>query len=540
MRSFLLAAASCAALTACAATQAGAPAAPAPFAAATNVITANAIEAHIRFLASDLLEGREAGTRGYDIAAAYVESEYRLLGLQPGGIEGYYADVPLQEMTVVPEAAAMSIEGEALVHGEDFLVGTHPTLDASEVTAEAVFVGYGFDVPELGLDSYEGVDLDGKIAIVLFGTPEGLPSDVAAHLNSTRTKANMAAAHGAQAVIFLAAEGLTRFPFDRMRQYAGRPETSTAEAEADPSIRVRATIGEGAAQRLFAGTGHELSEIVETAREGGAFESFALGRTVHLAQATTRTDIESENVIGIIPGSDPDLADEVVVVTAHLDHIGICRPMAEEGEDRICNGALDNASGTAIMIETARAMREGPAPRRTVAFVALTAEEKGLLGAAHLAFNPTPALEGMVANINLDMPVIRYEFDDLIGFGAEHSSLGPVAERAVEAAGASLTPDPLPQQALFVRSDHYHFVRAGVPALFLMTGFSSPNEEDDEGQGFLRFLGGDYHAPGDEADAGVMFDQGAKFARINYEIITSIANADESPSWNADSPFNPQ
>lgn len=539
MRILLLAAASCAALTACAAGQAGAPVAAHTTQAATDFITADAIEAHIRFLASDLLEGREAGTRGYDIAAAYVESEYRLLGLEPGGLDGYYADVPLQEMTVVPGAAAMEIEGEALTHGESFLVGTHPTLDESDITAEAVFVGYGFDVPELGLNSYDGVDLDGKIAVVLFGTPEGLPSDVAAHLNSTRTKANMAAAHGAAGVIFVAAEGLTRFPFERMRQFAGRPETSTAEAEANPAIRVRVTIGRAAAERLFAGTGQELSALVETAREGGAFESFALGKTIHLAQATTRTDIESENVIGIIPGSDPQLVDEVVVVTAHLDHIGICRPMAEEGEDRICNGALDNASGTSIMIETARAMSQGPAPRRTVAFVALTAEEKGLLGAAHLAFNPPPALEGMVANINLDMPVIRYEFEDLIGFGAEHSSLGPVADAAARRSGASLTPDPLPEQALFVRSDHYHFVRAGVPALFLMTGFSSPDPEDDEGQGFLRFLGGDYHAPGDEADAGVRYDQGAKFARINYEIISAIANADESPSWNADSPFNP-
>lgn len=539
MRTLLFAAASLAVLTACAtpsvSTEAAGIAAP-----ATDVISANAIEAHIRFLADDLLEGREAGTRGYDIAAAYVESEYRLLGLQPGGNDGYRAAVPLQEMRVDPAGAVFELNGEALTYGEDFLVGAHPELDASEVEGELVFVGYGFDMPELGLDAYADVDVDGKIVVALFGAPEGLPSDVAAHLNKTSTKADMAAANGAEGLILIAAEGLTRFAFPRMVQYAGRPETTTAAAEGDTRIKVGAVIGAETAERLFEGTGHPFPGILQAALDGETLDSFALDRTARLAQTSTREAIASENVIAILPGSDPELADEVVVVTAHLDHIGICRPMAEEGEDRICNGALDNASGTAIMLETARAMSQGEAPRRTVAFVALTAEEKGLLGAAHLAFNPTPALRGMVANINLDMPVIRYEFDDLIGFGAEHSSLGPVAEAAAARAGASLTPDPLPQQALFVRSDHYHFVRRGIPALFLMTGFSSPDPEDDEGQGFLRFLGGDYHGPGDEADAGVLFEQGAKFARINYEIISSIANGDEAPTWNEDSPFNPE
>lgn len=539
MRTLLLAAASLAVLSACATPPASTGAAPAA-ARAADVISANAIEAHIRFLADDLLEGREAGTRGYDIAAAYLESEFRLLGLRPGGLDGYRAAVPLQEMRVDPEGAAFEIEGETLTYGEDFLVAAHPEFDASEVEGELVFVGYGFDMPELGLESYADIDVEGKIVVALYGTPEGLPSDVAAHLNKTATKADMAAAHGAQGLILIAAEGLTRFPFARMTQYAGRPSTTTAAAGADPRIRVSATVGAQTAERLFEGSGHAFSAIVEAAREGATFDSFALNKTVRLAQASTREMIESDNVIAILPGSDPQLAGEVIVVTAHLDHIGICRPLAEAGEDRICNGAVDNASGTAIMLETARAMSQGPAPRRTVAFVALTAEEKGLLGAEHLAANPTPALEGMVANVNLDMPVIRYEFDDLIAFGAEHSSLGPVAEAAAARAGASLSPDPLPQQALFVRSDHYPFVRQGIPAIFLMTGFSSPNPDDDEGQGFTRFLGGDYHGPGDEADAGVLFDQGAKFARINYEIITSIANADESPSWNPDSPFNPE
>ena len=273
----------------------------------------------------------------------------------------------------------------------------------------------------------------------------------------------------------------------------------------------------------------------EAAIAGETPNGFDFNTTASISARTEREMVYSDNVVGVLPGSDPALADEPVIVTAHLDHIGICR--LEEEVDRICNGALDNASGSAIMIETARAMADMERQRRPVVFIGLTAEEKGLLGSAHIAANITPAMDGMVANVNLDMPVIRYEFNDLIAFGAEHSSLGPIAEAAVQSAGASLSPDPMPQQALFVRSDHYNFVRQGVPSVFLMTGFSSPNPDDDEGQGFLNFLGGDYHAPGDETDAGVMFDQGAKFANINLAIIEAIANSDETPRWNEDSFF---
>ena len=171
-----------------------------------------------------------------------------------------------------------------------------------------------------------------------------------------------------------------------------------------------------------------------------------------------------------------------------------------------------------------------------LAFVALAAEERGLLGSAHIAMHPPETWGDMAANVNLDMPVLRYVFNNMIAFGAEHSSLGPIAAEAAADAGLRLSPDPMPEQALFVRSDHYSFVRQGVPSVFLMTGFSSPNPDDDEGQGFLRFLGGDYHAPNDETEQ-VLFDEGAKFARINHAIIEAVANADATPSWNPDSFF---
>jgi Zn-dependent M28 family amino/carboxypeptidase len=533
MRSHLTALAGVFALTACA-TADGGPVTAATAEPAAAPVRAGAIEAHIRFLADDLMEGRAAGERGYDLAANYVEAQYRLIGLEPGGMDGYRAEVALQTITADPEAARFEIDGEALTTGDDFIVSASAHHDASAVTAEAVFAGYGLIAPQLGLDDYEGLDVEGKIVVILAGVPDGAPSDVAAHLNNSGTRAAFAAEAGAAGIVMIPSEGLTRNTYARRAARARQPSMTVAAASAAPILQVEAALSDAAAARLFDGAPAAFEAVITAARAGEPVPTFALGKTVTLAQSTTRETVYDDNVVGVLPGADPALDDEPVVVTAHLDHIGLCR--LEEAEDRICNGALDNASGTSIMIETARALSEGPALRRPVVFVALAAEERGLLGAAHIAANPTPAMNGMVANINLDMPVIRYRFEDLIAFGAEHSSLGPLAEAAAARREIALTPDPLPEQALFTRSDHYYFVRAGVPSLFLMTGFSSPDEADDEGQGFLRFLGGDYHGPGDEVDQ-VLFEEGAKFAEINMEIIREVANASQTPAWNADSFF---
>lgn len=531
MRYILTAAVSVLALSACAtvAAETDATAAPAP------TVSAEAIEAHIRFLADDAMEGREAGTRGYDLAANYVEAQYRAIGLAPGGEVGYRAEVPLQTMTTVPEAAALQINGEAMIPGEHFIVSASAVHDESDITAPAVFVGQGIVAPSLGINAYEGVDVSGKIVVMLAGAPDGLPSDVAAHLGSTRTRAQFAADAGAIGMVTIPSEGLTRWHYERLVAFAGRPSMTTAAADGGAALQARASISNAAAETLFADAPESFEAVLDAALNGEPLSSFALNAEIRIAQQTSREMVYDDNVIGVLPGTDPALADELVVVTAHLDHIGICR--MEEAEDRICNGALDNASGTSIMIETARALAEAGGTRRPIAFVALAAEEKGLLGSAHIAQNPPASWPDMVANINLDMPVIRYRFNDLIGFGAEHSSVGDAAAVAVAERGLTLTPDPLPEQALFTRSDHYNFVREGVPSIFLMTGFDSPDPDDDEGQGFLRFLGGDYHAPGDEIDQ-VLFEEGAKFAELNMAIIEAVANGDETPSWHADSFFN--
>ena len=519
-------------------------------------VSATNIEAHIRFLASDYLQGRDAGSDGYEIAANYVAAQMRLLGLEPAGDNGgYFAAVPMQDVTADADYNRMVIDGsETFGQGDGIFIAANPSVLEAEVTGELVFVGYGVSAPNRGYDDYADLDVDGKIVVVVGGVPdavfEGL-SEERAHHNSSTTKRNVAAAHGAIGMISLTSwtdEAARRFADG----YGSRPSVRLTPATGPSSydeIQVTASVGTHVTSLLFEGA--EMSfQDVEAAMdaETPAYPHFALPHTVTMRQRTLSEPFTDPNVVGMIRGADPELADEIVVLSAHLDHIGFvaeghmraggaCR--SSDDEDRICNGAVDNASGVSIMLETARTFQEEGTPRRSVLFVALAAEEKGLLGSEHFARNPTVPAENIVANVNLDMPVIVYDFSDVVAFGANHSNLGPIASRAAARLGVEVSPDPIPEESIFVRSDHYNFVREGVPSLFLMTGFSSPDPRWDGGEGFMGFLHTHYHTQTDQLDGEleVLFDQGAKFANINYIIAREIADSDEEPAWNEDSFF---
>jgi Zn-dependent M28 family amino/carboxypeptidase len=281
---------------------------------------------------------------------------------------------------------------------------------------------------------------------------------------------------------------------------------------------------------LFAGARRPLSAVLdEAAREGGKPRGFALKQTVKLERQSATQRLTSPNVLAVLPGSDPALANEYVLLMAHLDHDGV--DPKREG-DKIYNGAMDNAAGTATMLEVARAMAKAPnRPKRSILFAAVTAEEDGLLGSEYLAKHPV--VDGKIVGVvNLDMPVLLYDFSDVIAFGSDHSTLGPIVRRAAAGMNVALSPDPLPQEGLFTRSDHYKFVREGVPSIFLMTGFAG-----EGGKTFRDFLATHYHQPSDEPDLPFNWNAGARFARINYLIAREIADAPEAPRWYADSFF---
>ncbi len=510
-------------------------------AAAKSTMAATAaarIEADVLYLADDAREGREAGTPGYQAAADYVASRMADIGLEPAGDDGWFQQVPLRAITPVLEGATLSVtkaNGEVsdLTHLEDFRVFVSRDAEEMDVTAPAVFVGYGVHAPEQGHDDYAGVDVEGKIAVYIGGAPDHFDSEKRAHYNSGGGKADAAAKHGAVGTIALfSTASEKRFPWARL---VSNP-TSTRMTWAHPGgqaevsgrgLKGSATLHPQIAQILFDGAEKTYEEVrAETDAEGVSPAGFELAVTVSMKGSQTSKVVTSPNIIGLIPGADPEMKDEYIVLSAHLDHTGVNQNKIDAGEDGINNGAMDNAMGVATMLEAATRLREA-SPGRSILVLAVTAEEKGLLGADYFAHYPTVDSGALAANVNLDMPVVLHPFTDVIAFGAERSSIGPITRTAAAKMGIELSPDPIPTQNLFTRSDHYRFVEKGVPSVFLVVGFANGGEER-----FNDFLKNHYHKPSDDTSLPILYDEAARFAEVNFMIAKDLANAEERPHWN--------
>lgn len=488
------------------------------------------IRADVSFLADDLLEGRNSGTRGYDIAARYVASRFTALGLKPGNGASWYQQVPFVVATPLSgRTNAITIGGQAFANGTDVLTsGSFEPADL-KTDAEAVFVGYGLEDRRFGYDDYRGLDVAGKIVVHLSSMPHGIPSDVRADLSSRR--AEIAQAKGAIGTLsILTPESLSVRPWDRRRESAGEAKLRWASSDGQgysrtPKLGVGGTLGPKASEALLRGTALPLDRLNALLADKKAMpRGFALPGKIGFERHNRIKRITSPNVLGLLPGSDPVLADEVVMLTAHLDHDGI---VAGKSGDAIMNGAMDNAAGVSTMLEAARAFVDGgAAPKRSILFVALTAEEDGLLGADYLANHSVLRGKKLIGVVNLDMPVLTYDFQDVVAFGAEHSTMGPAVSRAVAQAGVRLSPDPMPEEGLFTRSDHYRFVQQGIPSLFLVTGFAGQGKD-----AFQHFLKNNYHRVSDEATLPFDWNAGARFARVNYLIARELADAPISPRW---------
>lgn len=494
-----------------------------------------AMRAHVAFLADDLLEGRDAGTRGYDVAAAYVASQFDGLGLSKPQSGAWMQPIAFKESRLTGTDPAVIIGGQRFENRKTALLGPSLRYPVQSIEAPVVFVGYGFDRPDLGYADYAGLDVKGKYVAVLAGFPKSMASDVGAHLGSEKTK--VAEQRGAIGLLTIRTNATERTqPWARMTAFSGRPSITWVEdsgqAHSDaPGIRATATLGDEAANALFAGGKTPLAAIKILAdKAGGRPKGFALRPVVRIERESKIGDYASANVIGILPGSDPALAGEYVLLMAHLDHNGVD---PTRNADKIFNGAMDNASGVATLIEVAKAMKSTPnRPRRSILFVAVTGEEDGLLGSAYLARHPVVGDGKVVAVVNLDMPILLYDFQDVVAFGAEHSEIGVAVARASQRMGIALSPDPLPEERLFTRSDHYSFVKQGIPSIFLMTGFQNGGEK-----AFKDFLATHYHKPSDQVDLPFNWNAAAKFARINYLIAHEIADMNAAPRWYKDSFF---
>lgn len=495
--------------------------------------SADRIEADIRFLADDLLEGRDTGSRGHEIAARYVAAEFAKMGLEPAGDDEWFQRVPFVRATAT-DASFELRTGEGVVTmtpAEDFSVVPSASRPELNVAGPIVFAGYGVIEPDQDWNDYEGLDVDGAIILVLRNAPASFPSTLRAVNASTLRKLELASERGAVGMIEVTARTRDGDSSTRRPRSLGWPSVRWVEPAGrvhdEEGLPARIRLSDDGAAKLFEAAGRDFDDLIVDVEEGKV-AGYPLGISGRLTITSETEEFASPNVLGMVRGTK--WPGESLIYVAHLDHVGMRE--SEDDEDHIYNGAYDNASGVASMLEVARAFAESEErPERSIVFAAVTGEEKGLLGADYLAINPTDPIGEPVGAISIDMFLMLYPLHDVVGFGAEHSTLGPALDRAAESMGIVTSPDYAPEQTLFVRTDHYPFVRQGVPGLFLVHGLQNGTPETGS-EAMTEWLRTHYHRPSDDLNQEIDFNAGARFAELNYRLGLEIANAPDRPRWN--------
>ncbi len=525
------------AVTAVAITGIGAPALAAP---ASNP-RASVWRADIAALASDANEGRQTGSPGHEQAAQHVIARFKAMGLRPAGDNGTFRQNIAFEEQIIDHAASSATltlaDGRLspLTMGSDVLIAAGGAPRPAAVDAPLVFVGYGLHLPALGYDDFKGVDLTGKIAVVISGGPENLPGPAKSASRSARIK--YLAEAGAVGLISLTTASQIEIPWARAKLLA----TQAGMYFADPTLRdtpdgfFNARLDTGQAERLFTGSGHSFAELSALADASQPVPGFALSPRLQANIVAQRRRLTSPNIVARLPGSGKGLAGEYVAISAHLDHLGIGEPI---NGDRIYNGAMDDASGVASVLDMAGRLSKGKRPKRAILFVIVTAEEKGLLGSNYFARRPTVPKGSIVADLNLDMPLPLWPLHLVLVQGDAESTLGAVARSIAAAQGLALTPDALPERNSFTRTDQFSFVKAGIPSLAFKFGFVKGSPEFDIEHAWRATR---YHSPGDDLDQpGVLPAEAVRLDDYVAAIARRIANTPARPEWLPTSVFKPR
>jgi len=493
--------------------------------------------AHVRELASDAMEGRGTGTAGYRRAAEYVEGVLRRAGAEPAGSSGYEQPVHLESRRLLEDRSRVAlvragVEGP-LVLGDDVILGVR-TDPAPAIDAPIVFIGWGVSAPDQGHDDLAGMDLRGKVAMYLSGSPPGLSAERSAHAQSAGVRWKALRAAGAVGQIAILNPRRMESPWERYARARTIPSMSLADPALDELAgeRLSLLVNPARAEKFFAGGPHAFAEIVGLAEAGKPLPRFALPVSV---RATTRVEtgrVESFNVAAVVRGSDPGLAKEFVVLSAHLDHLGIAAPV---GADAVYNGAMDNASGCAALLDFAERVREsGNRPRRSVLLLFVTAEEKGLLGSRWYALHPTVPRGAIVADLNIDMFLPLFPLRLVTVLGLDESDVGDAVRASARTLGIAVQGDPEPERHVFIRSDQYNFVREGVPAV--MVDVAAPAGSAEAGL-LGRWLAERYHSPSDDPEQPVDLRAAAAYETLMFDAAEAIADRDARPRWKPGSFF---
>ena len=492
---------------------------------------------YVKVLAGDDMEGRETGSFGLRKAQEYVVEQLRRAGLEPAGSKSYYQPMQFESRQIVEKESSLALvrqgQVEPLTLGDDAIFNTRVNL-APSMEAPLVFAGYGLAIPELNYDDLAGLDLRDKVVVIFSGAPEEIPGALASHYQSASERWKALRKAGVRGVITIPNPAAMDIPWSRISANRAHPSMALKGAEFDdtPGEDLAVTINPERAQKLFPGSGHTLQELVDLVKERKPLPHFELALSVRARAVVNKKTLESANLAAQLTGSDPKLKNEYVVLSAHLDHLGIGEPI---NGDRIYNGAMDNASGSAVLLDLIGSLKKSPQKlKRSLLFLFVTGEEKGLLGSRYFTAHPTVKPGSMIANINIDMFLPIVPLKVLTVYGLAESDLGDMARETAESMGVQVQADPEPQRNAFIRSDQYNFIRHGVPALAMGVGFEkgSPQQEI-----FKNWRTQRYHAPSDDLDQPVDLATAGKYEEIVRALMVRAANDPGRPLWKANSFF---
>jgi Zn-dependent M28 family amino/carboxypeptidase len=507
-------------------------------------IDTNRIKAHVAYLSDDKLKGRKPGKEGYQMAVDYVVNQYKEMGLKPVGEKGTYVqNVILRKSKLVKETAKFTLtlpngEKRELNIGNDLAIYPHPEKKSIDFNAPLVFVGSGFDAPQIGIEDYKGINVKGKIVVVLRRIPENLPANVKLHLQYPATLQEFAAKNGAIGVLVCNyTNSMVQFKASANNMVANgvsasvtkKGKRTSSAAVFGGKIKLAGGIAVPTLQDLMRAENNMLDSTWQQL-EKGLYVSKELKSTINGHYESTFEDILSYNVVGKLKGSDRKLSKEYVIHSGHLDHLGVGRPI---NGDSIYNGAHDNASGVACALEIARTYSNlTEKPKRSMLFLFFTAEEMGLLGSGYFNACPTVRKSRIVADVNTDMPTLIAPLESVAPLGAEHSSLQSVVEEAAKIAKLEVEPDPDPKEGRFVRSDQYNFVKAGIPALHIKYGYRFSNPNLNLAEKVKVWREANYHKPSDEITNGFVWSAAKTYVRINFLVSYLIVQNPVRPTWN--------
>jgi Zn-dependent M28 family amino/carboxypeptidase len=493
---------------------------------------------HIKVLADDNLEGRDTGSRGERAAQTYAVEHLQSAGAEPAGNNGFYQPIKFVSRQIVEKDCSLTLvrdaKREPLTLGEDAFISTR-VMPAPAVEAPLVFIGYGIKVPEKNYDDFAGVDIRGKIVVIFSGSPSEIPGALASHYQTAAERWKVLRAAGAVGIVSLINPNSMDIPWSRIALNRAHPtmELDYPEFNETEGAKLYVTVNPASAEKFFVGSGHTFEEIAALGKDRKPLPHFPLAFSLAAKTKVEVTKVESANLVAKLPGSDPALKNEYVVLSAHLDHIGIGEPI---NGDRIYNGAMDNGSGSALVLDMAASFKKNPEKlRRSILLVLVTGEEKGLLGSKYFAAHPTVAPKSIAADVNVDMflPIVPLKF--LTVLGLDDSDLGDRVREIAQSQGVKVQPDPEPLRNLFVRSDQYNFIRHGIPSVVF--GVAPEPGSPEEKKMFKDWLTQRYHAPSDDVNQPVNLATAAKYEEIVRALLINIANGEHRPEWKPDSFF---